>query len=666
VLWRQGEQPDVDDFLARVGRLTPAQVAAVLLVDQGQRWAAGKECLAERYVEKHPEILAEPDAALDLIYNEFLLREKKGEAPAVDAFLQRFPSQAPVLREQIELHLALVRHAAMDGTNVGQSPGDGREPPAQVLTVTQPGPTAIDRTATTPDIPGVGIPSDFGRYRVLRLLGRGGMGAVYHVHDTLLDRPVALKVIFFPSNDPRPAIERFHREARAAAALSHPHLCQVYDVGEVNGIPYLTMPLLSGKSLVHWIAAGPLAEKTAARLTAQAARALEAAHRAGVLHRDLKPSNILVNERDEPVVIDFGLALREGAEPRLTPSGGILGTPAYLPPEQVRGSAKSGPQTDIYSLGVVLYEMISGRVPFQGSLYDVLQQIVDKEPQPPSHHRPGLSPVLEAICLKAMSKSAAARFESMAAFAAALEGFCRQQEPHEVPGNAPQPPRVPLNRPSPRKWAIRVGLAAAAVLGIILVFLVLLAAFAPFGKRDTAQRDAAAALLHVKRAWQLNDSGKRDQAIEECDLALALDDQCGKALICRGNAQIEQGHYGRAVEDLTRAIELDPSDPTAYVDRAWAHNQRRAFDQALRDADEALRLNPILHEANYQKGSAYLGKEKYLQAVESLTQAIKLKSDYALAYLERSKAYRAMGKNDLAASDLRAARKYNPSLSTSD
>jgi tetratricopeptide (TPR) repeat protein len=120
------------------------------------------------------------------------------------------------------------------------------------------------------------------------------------------------------------------------------------------------------------------------------------------------------------------------------------------------------------------------------------------------------------------------------------------------------------------------------------------------------------------------------------------------------------------VEDLTRAIELDSSDHTAYVDRAWANNRRGAFDQAIRDSDQAIRLNPTLHEAHYHKGSAYLGKKMYPPAVESLTRAIELKSDYAFAYLERSKAYRALGKKDLAAKDLRAARKYNPSLKTSD
>src|SRR4051812_33605867 len=198
------------------------------------------------------------------------------------------------------------------------------------------------------------LPEQFGRYRILRKLGQGGMGAVYLAHDEQLDRPVALKVPRLGAGDSE-GTERFKREARTAATLSHPNLCPIYDVGEVEGRPYLTMAYVEGRSLAELVRGGqPLPERPVADLVRKLALALEEAHKKGVIHRDLKPANIMVGERHEPVVLDFGLARQAHKEDvRLTAPGMMLGTPAYMSPEQVRGdTAAMGPACDIYSLGV--------------------------------------------------------------------------------------------------------------------------------------------------------------------------------------------------------------------------------------------------------------------------------------------------------------------------
>lgn len=273
--------------------------------------------------------------------------------------------------------------------------------------------------------PGQAPGAVFGRYQLIRLLGQGGMGAVHLAHDSLLQREVALKIPRFADDAPIHR-ERFLREARSAALLTHPNICPVYDVGEIDGQPYLTMAYVEGLSLAERLREGPLDPHEAARLVAAVAQAMQHAHEHGILHRDLKPGNVLLNRAGEPVVMDFGLAFRFDADTseRLTEQGLVVGTPAYMPPEQVNGQAL-GPAADIYGLGVVLYQLLTGKLPFEGPLGKLLAQIESAAPPPPSQHRPGLEPALEAICLRALAKRPADRFQDMAEFAQALDDYLR-------------------------------------------------------------------------------------------------------------------------------------------------------------------------------------------------------------------------------------------------
>ncbi len=230
------------------------------------------------------------------------------------------------------------------------------------------------------------LPTAFGRYRLLRLLGKGGMGLVYLAHDSQLDRPVALKVPHFAAAEGSQVLERFYREARAAATILHPNICPLYDVGAIDGVPYLTMAYVEGKPLAEFAVARPLTPRQAALLLRKLALALAEAHKRGVIHRDLKPGNVMIDRRGEPMVMDFGLARRaRGGDARLTQLGTALGTPAYMPPEQISGDvAAMGPGSDVYSLGVILYELLTGRLPFSGDAMAMLSQVLLDEPSPPS------------------------------------------------------------------------------------------------------------------------------------------------------------------------------------------------------------------------------------------------------------------------------------------
>jgi formylglycine-generating enzyme required for sulfatase activity len=290
------------------------------------------------------------------------------------------------------------------------------------------------------------LPPELGHYRILRQIGAGGMGTVYLAEDTQLNRRVAIKVPHFREDEGPEGVKRFYQEAELARTIHHPYICPVYDVGEAAGFHYLTMPFIEGTPLNKLI--GPKHEwmqRRAAELVRRVALALESLHKLQVIHRDLKPHNIMVCANDEPMLMDFGLArsLKAGQQ-RLTSTGETLGTPAYMSPEQITADPDAlCPATDVYSLGVILYEIVTGRTPFHAdNLWSLFNEILNTPPPPPRTHRPDLADELDAICSKALAKVPEKRFPSMAELALALSGYLNRsaQRKEEPPAPAPPPP----------------------------------------------------------------------------------------------------------------------------------------------------------------------------------------------------------------------------------
>jgi serine/threonine protein kinase len=249
------------------------------------------------------------------------------------------------------------------------------------------------------------------------------MGTVYLATDTKLNRAVAVKVPKLDKTTPElaeKALKRFHREAQAAAALAHPHVCHIYDVGEDDGVPFLAMEFIDGEQLAKQMRR-PWPQRQAAALIAKVASGIAAAHAKGIVHRDLKPANIMLDAHGEPKVLDFGLAKRVDDD-KLTRIGALLGTPQYMAKEQMVGEThKIGPWSDVYSLGVILYELLTARLPFDGhSAPHLLNRLLTTEAIKPREIRPDIDPALEAICLRGIGKELADRYASMTEFAAAL------------------------------------------------------------------------------------------------------------------------------------------------------------------------------------------------------------------------------------------------------
>jgi serine/threonine-protein kinase len=354
---------------------------------------------------------ADHDERLAALLAELGEQQRQGRRPDVDAAAARCPDLAQELRE---LWAAALFADAFTPRRLSPPP-----------TTAEPGPPSLHSPAT---------PRTFGDYELLDEVGRGGMGVVYKARQKSLDRLVALKMILRGELAGPADLARFQAESKAAAQLDHANIVAVYDAGEHDGQAYFSMRYVEGRTLAGVLAEGPMRPRDAAGLLAAVARAVHYAHERGILHRDLKPSNVLLEGRagdvnpPVPHVTDFGLAKRVAGSTEaagLTRTGAVVGTPAYMAPEQVSGSRGTpSPASDVYSLGVILYEMLTGRPPFQAPTpVDTFLLILDQEPVRPRLLNPTVDPDLELVCLKCLQKDPELRYASAAGLAADLEAF---------------------------------------------------------------------------------------------------------------------------------------------------------------------------------------------------------------------------------------------------
>jgi len=528
-----------------------------------------------------------------------------------------------------------------------------------------------------------------GPYRLLEQVGMGGMATVYKAYHAAMDRYVAIKVL--PRHLARDAgfLARFEREARTIARLEHRYILPVYDVAESDGIPYLVMRYTDGGDLSSLIVSGRLSIKRAIEIISQVAEALAYAHRQGVIHRDVKPANVLISREGDALLADFGIAKIYEDTLQLTGEGGMVGTPAYMAPEQLQGKPVD-PRTDIYALGVVLYQALTGECPFvaETPLAVALMHIHDSL-RPPREINPTIPESLERIILRAMAKNPADRFASASEMSEALKGVlaelrappietvlpiaspATQEQAATRPPSAAPPaatatamlePAAPDPAPAepvvarqaqPRgRRGLLIGAGAALVLVAALAFVLARGGSAPTTAGGPAAattsagpaggaaatsvlaNDVRQALETAMRQLDQNDGGA---ALETLKPALDAHPDDPNLLAVRGVADTIYSGHDVARATIERALSLDPNNALAYYARGYLSAQTDKSDEAIADYTRAIELDPTFSRAYYQR-SRVLSYPKNDSAGErrDLDRAIDIDPNYVVARMSRA------------------------------
>ena len=583
--WRRGERPVIEDYLPSDPELRRKAIVELVCMELERRLMAAEAVRCEEYFARFPELAADRDAAVSMIAAEFQQRLKREPELAADEFIRRFPQIAPEIAQRLSSPPAphprprALRLNCPHCHNPIQIVDDS--PSEEVVCPSCGSSFHLDRDQTVSWSP-EHLPK-LGKFELLEAVGRGAFGTVYRAKDTELDRIVAVKMPRSGSFATKEDEDRFVREGRSVAQLRHPGIVPVYEVGRSGVFPYLASEFVDGLTLSDAMSGRRFTFRESAEIVAQAADALHHAHGMGVVHRDVKPSNLMVvlpkrsggdgqsqetsranasGASNEPAltvrVMDFGLARREEGEITMTVDGQVLGTPAYMSPEQARGEGhRVTGQSDVYSLGVVLYHLLTGELPFRGNSRMLLHQVMNDEPRAPRTLNDRIPKDLETIALKCLQKDPEKRYATAADLAGDLRRFLRG-EPI-------------LARPITRlarawRWCHRNPAVATLSAGLLLVLMAISIAAPIVAVRQSSLRQQAETL-----AGELDKSlGEQKQATQKA-MQLARDNrlQTAQAFVQQAFSKYKEGQITHSLllhaAALTALEEPQEGDPEPLI-----------------------------------------------------------------------------------------------------
>ncbi|MEE8443338.1 MAG: tetratricopeptide repeat protein, partial [Dehalococcoidia bacterium] len=544
-----------------------------------------------------------------------------------------------------------------------------------------------------------------GSYRILERIAAGGQATVYRAWDSRTGQVVALKVMHEHLVHDPSYLERFVREARLAASISHPNIVRIFEVDQAGETYYMSLEYLplSLHDLIR--AEGRMPIERAVDIAHQIALGLAAAHERGIVHRDIKPQNILIDPSGTVKVTDFGIS-RAVDLATMTRTGAVMGTPHYMSPEQAKGE-RVDIRSDLYSLGIALFEMLTGELPFNAETpWEVIRKHIEAQPTPVRRLHADIPQSVERIVTRCMEKDPSHRFQTpqelASALAQAIPGIVtadatRPASPSPRPTQPPQaqeratrpaqaPPQPsPQPIPQPKKGSSGRIFTVGGIIGAIVILVIVrfgvsaiqdaffeptpfplptrttpLPAFKPAvipTATPTTELDfLSEADQHYNTGIQFQEQGLHERAMAEFDQAISLNPQDGDAYLNRGFAYYSLGDLDIAIRDFTQAIRLNPQDAQAYTNRGSAYYELERYERAIRDYEQAISIDPQFADVYYNRGLAYLYLPDLKRAIQDFSTALDFNSGDADAYAYRGLAYTHLSMGTEAQKDFEQAR----------
>ncbi len=571
-VWKGGGTPSISAFLSCDGNRDSLLVELTHL-DLSYRLKARQDVRVEQYLEQYPELKCDRKTVIELILAEFRLRDKYGQRPTQASFAKRFPEFADELAVLLKQPPRSRRHRFPIRMNCPHCHNAiavvDSEDDHEVFCPSCHSSFRIGADRTQSWAP-ESLPL-VGRFQLLKMLGRGAFGTVYQARDTTLNRLVAMKIPRSGTFSSRADEDRFIAEAEHAAQLNHAGIVQVYDVGRTDEFPYIVTEFVRGVTLSDVLTARKYGVTQAARLVATIADALHHAHEHQVIHRDLKPANIMIDIDENPRVMDFGLAKRYVGEITVARDGSVLGTPAYMPPEQASGQSHSADRrSDVYSLGVMLFELLSGERPFRGNSVMLLRQVAQVEAPKLRSLNDKIPLDLETIAAKCLEKDREKRYQTAKELADDLRRHLNHEPIHARPiGRVERAAR----------WCKRNPLLVKSAAAVFSTLVVALCIVSLFWRSESIQRRHASELADANRALYEQEQAARREAVVAKEHALQrLRDARGAADLwltvfpqqleeLPGGPPVREKFLQQAAQDYERFAQQQSGDPNLELER---------------------------------------------------------------------------------------------------